>query len=57
MSPTSLEDIPLNDQEYLIYRAKETLNTDPNEAKAWMITAKTLFPNDFGIQVNIKMIN
>lgn len=45
------------DEEYLIYRAKQALKTDPHEAKAWMITAKTLFPNNFGIQVSIQMIN
>ncbi|XP_055635558.1 integrator complex subunit 10 [Toxorhynchites rutilus septentrionalis] len=38
----------LSSEKYLIARAKET--TDPYTAKAWIIAAKTLFPNDFGVQ-------
>lgn len=37
-------------EQYLISRAKSGLLKDPYEAKAWIITAKTLYPNDFGIQ-------
>ncbi|GAB0086990.1 Integrator complex subunit 10 [Sergentomyia squamirostris] len=37
-------------EQYLISRAKSELLKDPYEAKAWIITAKTLYPNDFGIQ-------
>uniref|UniRef100_A0A1L8DDG4 Integrator complex subunit 10 n=2 Tax=Nyssomyia neivai TaxID=330878 RepID=A0A1L8DDG4_9DIPT len=37
-------------EQYLISRAKSGLLRDPYEAKAWIITAKTLYPNDFGIQ-------
>lgn len=35
-------------EKYLIARAKET--TDPYTAKAWIIAAKTLFPNVFDVQ-------
>ncbi|XP_055693785.1 integrator complex subunit 10 [Lutzomyia longipalpis] len=38
------------EEQYLISRAKSGLLKDPYEAKAWIITAKTLYPNDFGIQ-------
>lgn len=41
----------LPDEEYVIQRAKNALQTDPISAKAWMITAKTLYPNNFGVQV------
>lgn len=43
----------LSDEEYVIQRAKNALTTDPISAKAWMITAKTLYPNNFGVQVKI----
>ncbi|XP_035900736.1 integrator complex subunit 10 isoform X2 [Anopheles stephensi] len=38
----------ISNEKYLIARAKES--TDPYKAKAWIIAAKTLFPNDFGVQ-------
>ncbi|XP_055545710.1 integrator complex subunit 10 [Wyeomyia smithii] len=38
----------LSSEKYLIARAKQT--SDPYTAKAWIIAAKTLFPNDFGVQ-------
>ncbi|KAI4457963.1 hypothetical protein MML48_7g00011999 [Holotrichia oblita] len=40
----------LSDEEYVIQRAKIALTVDPVAAKAWMITAKTLYPNNFGVQ-------
>ncbi|KAJ9585375.1 hypothetical protein L9F63_002835 [Diploptera punctata] len=40
----------LSDEYYLVLRAKDALKIDPFAAKAWMITAKTLFPNNFGVQ-------
>ena len=45
------ESSQLTDEEYLIYRAKESQNKDPCAAKCWMITAQALFPKNFGIQV------
>ena len=42
----------LSDEEYLLYRAKEEQNRDPCAAKAWLITAQTLLPKNFGIQVS-----
>lgn len=38
------------DEEYVIQKAKQALQTDPLSAKAWMLTAKTLYPNNFGVQ-------
>ena len=31
-------------------KAREYLETDPSSAKAWLITAKTLFPKEFSVQ-------
>lgn len=46
-------DVPNNvsDEEYVIQKAKSALKHDQLAAKAWMITAKTLYPNNFGVQV------
>lgn len=41
----------VSDEEYLVLRAKNALKKDAMTAKAWMITAKTLYPNNFGVQV------
>lgn len=43
----------LSDEDYVIQRAKQALETDPLQAKAWMLTAKTLYPNNFGVQVRL----
>jgi integrator complex subunit 10 len=40
-------------EKYLISKSKEAQNKDPCSAKAWILTAKTLYPNDFGVQVSI----
>lgn len=40
----------LKDEEYLIMMAKRHHFVDPSAAKAWVITAKSLFPDHFGIQ-------
>lgn len=38
-------------ENYLISKAKLSQSTDPFAAKAWILTAKTLYPNNFGVQV------
>ncbi|KAJ8936893.1 hypothetical protein NQ318_010920 [Aromia moschata] len=43
-------DLEISDEEYVIQRAKNALKVDPISAKAWMITAKTLYPNNFAVQ-------
>lgn len=40
-----------SDANYIIAEAKKAKNDDPCAAKAWIITAKTLYPNDFNVQV------
>lgn len=39
------------DCEFLVKRARELVSEDPWAAKAWLITARTLYPADFNIQV------
>ena len=54
MSPVvfaSNQENQLSDEEYVIYRAKMSQKHDEYSAKAWMITAKTLFPRNFAVQV------
>ncbi|KAK8787031.1 hypothetical protein V5799_023193 [Amblyomma americanum] len=38
------------DEEYLISMARGCQKSDPYFTKSWMLTAKTLFPENFGIQ-------
>ncbi|XP_043231814.1 integrator complex subunit 10-like isoform X1 [Amphibalanus amphitrite] len=40
----------LSDESYFISRAKELEASCPDEARAWLLTAKTLFPRSFSIQ-------
>ena len=42
----------ISEENYIIAQAKQAVRTDPFAAKAWIITAKTLFPNNFGVQVS-----
>lgn len=37
--------------EFLVKRARELVEEDPWAAKAWLITARSLYPADFNIQV------
>jgi len=40
----------LSDQQYLLERARLVKHKDPDESKAWMLTANSLFPDTFSIQ-------
>lgn len=40
----------LSDEDWLVSRARLSFKSDPYAAKAWMLTARTLFPNSFNIQ-------
>ena len=40
----------LPEESYIINKAKSAQPHDPYTAKAWILAAKTLFPNNFGIQ-------
>lgn len=42
------------DCEFLVKRARELVSEDPCAAKAWLITARTLYPADFNIQVILR---
>lgn len=46
-----------SDEDYLVSMARSSLEKDPFESKAWMLTAKTLFQNKFGVQVKLIAIN
>ena len=57
MSPVvfaAAQENQLSDEEYVIYRAKVSQKHDVYSAKSWMITAKTLFPRNFAVQVSLK---
>ena len=41
-----------SDEEWLISRAKTCLNDDQYASRAWLLTARTLFPKNVSIQVN-----
>lgn len=43
-------DAVLNDEDYIIQKAKDAQKYNIHSAKAWMLTAKTLFPANFKIQ-------
>ena len=47
----------LGDCEFLVKRARELVSEDPWAAKAWLITARTLYPADFNIQVTREYIH
>uniref|UniRef100_A0A667WGC5 Integrator complex subunit 10 n=1 Tax=Myripristis murdjan TaxID=586833 RepID=A0A667WGC5_9TELE len=44
------------DCEFLVKRARELVSEDPCAAKAWLITARTLYPADFNIQYEMYII-
>lgn len=50
MSSAASDTLLLSDEDYLVLRAKQAFNVDPHSAKAWMLTAKTLYPNNFAVQ-------
>ncbi|XP_057658479.1 integrator complex subunit 10 [Diorhabda carinulata] len=43
-------DLEISDEEYVIQRAKESFKNNPSIAKGWMLTAKIMYPNNFGVQ-------
>ena len=43
----------LSDVDYMVMRARQYSKSDPHSSKAWLITAKSLFPSSFVIQVRI----
>ena len=52
----SMADVDSSTQ-WLVERARQSLKeNNPYEAKAWLITAKTLYPKDFGVQVRLQCL-
>lgn len=52
------EDVTMTDvassTQWLVERARQSLKeNNPYEAKVWLITGKTLYPKDFGVQVSL----
>lgn len=41
----------MSDEEWLVAKAKGCLKHDIHAAKAWLITARTLFPRNYNLQV------
>ena len=43
--------------QWLVERARQSLKeNNPYEAKVWLITGKTLYPKDFGVQVSLYIV-
>ncbi|XP_053952637.1 integrator complex subunit 10 [Anastrepha obliqua] len=42
-------EVPISDEQYLVSQAQKLRSTDCASAKAWLITAKTLYPTNFSI--------
>ncbi|XP_005110561.1 integrator complex subunit 10 [Aplysia californica] len=47
---SAVNETELSDVDWLVMRARSFPKTDPYSAKAWLITAKSLFPQSFVIQ-------
>lgn len=43
---TSIEE----SENYMVKQAQNVRHSDPSSAKAWILTAKTLYPNAFNVQ-------
>jgi len=55
------EDVTMADvassTQWLVERARQSLKeNNPYEAKVWLITGKTLYPKDFGVQVSLHIV-
>jgi hypothetical protein len=63
MPPVMYEDPVVNtdamsNEQYLIYQAKLALKQgDPYASKSWMITARTMFPDNFSVQVRVPILS
>lgn len=40
----------LSNEDWMVMRARTAFKSDPYSAKAWMLTARTMFPNNFNVQ-------
>lgn len=39
------------DEEYMMTKAKSFIDSDVFRCRSWLITAKSMFPNNFGMHV------
>jgi len=47
----------VTDEEYMMKKAKSFLETDCYRCRSWLLTAKSMFPSNFGIHVcNLQFI-
>lgn len=44
-------EVSVTDEEYMMTKAKSFLETDCYRCRSWLLTAKSMFPNNFGIHV------
>lgn len=47
----------VSDEEWLVHRARGCLRSDVYAAKAWLLTARTLYPRNFAIQVSFAILS
>lgn len=55
-SAVAASDTNFSDVDWLVMRARSFPKTDPYSAKAWLITAKSLFPQSFVIQFEFYIV-
>lgn len=46
-------EVCVTDEEYMMTKAKSFLETDCYRCRSWLLTAKSMFPNNFGIHVRL----
>lgn len=44
-------EVSITDEEYMMKKAKSFLETDCYRCRSWLLTAKSMFPSNFGIHV------
>lgn len=44
-------DVTVTEEEYMMTKAKSFLEADPFRCRSWLLTAKSMFPNNFGLHV------
>lgn len=44
-------DVIVTNEEYMMTKAKSFLETDCFRCRSWLLTAKSMFPKNFGIHV------
>lgn len=44
-------EVTMSDEEYMMTKAKSFLENDCYRCRSWLLTAKSMFPENFGIHV------